>query len=312
MASSGATSCAFRNRISSSCTRFSGSHRPRTIRGCARGLSPVASPCSPRSTSAANPTTRGVAVRSAARPASAAGTAPEVSLRCSHISPSPYGASRAGSESQVGCDGESACKPDSVRRALPGHRLGGHPSLRPTWRHRPGRPSRAWPCSGWGLPSRRGRPRRWCALTAPFHPCLCGVPVSRCPAIGGLLSVALNRQVAPSWLSPAPVPCGVRTFLDPAAGATGPRPPGRLTVTRPVYAGIRSELMRARRSAPRRAQVPASRTARAALCCWALMAATVAGSLPTRSRTCSTAVASRASSAATASTRPAVRAASPP
>ena len=28
------------------------------------------------------------------------------------------------------------------------------------------------PCSGWGLPSRPGHPGRWCALTAPFHPCL--------------------------------------------------------------------------------------------------------------------------------------------
>jgi hypothetical protein len=33
--------------------------------------------------------------------------------------------------------------------------------------------SPTWPCSGWGLPSRLGCPRRWCALTAPFHPCLC-------------------------------------------------------------------------------------------------------------------------------------------
>ena len=48
--------------------------------------------------------------------------------------------------------------------------------------------SHAWPCSGWGLPSRRGRPRRWCALTAPFHPYLCGPE----PAIGGFLSVALS------------------------------------------------------------------------------------------------------------------------
>src|SRR5690606_2438547 len=79
-----------------------------------------------------------------------------------------------------------------------------------------------------GVASRRGRPRRWCALTAPFHPCLCGAPVARRTAIGGLLSVALNRQVTPSWLSPAPLPCGVRTFLDTAAAA--PRPPGRLTV----------------------------------------------------------------------------------
>jgi hypothetical protein len=44
------------------------------------------------------------------------------------------------------------------------------------------------PCSGWGLPSRPGHPGRWCALAAPFHPCLCGLA----PAIGGLLSVALS------------------------------------------------------------------------------------------------------------------------
>ena len=44
------------------------------------------------------------------------------------------------------------------------------------------------PCSGWGLPSRPSHPGRWCALAAPFHPCLCGLA----PAIGGLLSVALS------------------------------------------------------------------------------------------------------------------------
>jgi hypothetical protein len=44
------------------------------------------------------------------------------------------------------------------------------------------------PCSGWGLPSRPGHPGRWCALAAPFHPCLCGLT----PAIGGLLSVSLS------------------------------------------------------------------------------------------------------------------------
>ena len=27
-----------------------------------------------------------------------------------------------------------------------------------------------WPCTPWGLPSHGGRPPRWCALTAPFHP----------------------------------------------------------------------------------------------------------------------------------------------
>ena len=49
-------------------------------------------------------------------------------------------------------------------------------------------PPPARPCSGWGLPSRPGHPGRWCALTAPFHPYLC----RRCPAIGGLFSVALS------------------------------------------------------------------------------------------------------------------------
>ena len=36
---------------------------------------------------------------------------------------------------------------------------------------------------GWGLPSRRSHPRRWCALTAPFHPHLCvpgGTPSAVC------------------------------------------------------------------------------------------------------------------------------------
>ena len=29
-----------------------------------------------------------------------------------------------------------------------------------------------WSCTGWGLPSFSGHPENWCALTAPFHPCL--------------------------------------------------------------------------------------------------------------------------------------------
>jgi len=81
------------------------------------------------------------------------------------------------------CDsGESACR----RGSVPGEPGGGHPSTRPTWGHWTGRPSHIWPCSEWGLPSRPGRPGRWCALTAPFHPCLC------LAAIGGLFSVALS------------------------------------------------------------------------------------------------------------------------
>jgi hypothetical protein len=84
-------------------------------------------------------------------------------------------------------DCEPVCKPDSVED--------GHPSgpdrYRPALAAYPGLDRRAtvvpaWPCSGWGLPSHRGHPRRWWALTPPFHPCLCP------EAIGGLLSVALS------------------------------------------------------------------------------------------------------------------------
>src|SRR3954471_11652529 len=40
------------------------------------------------------------------------------------------------------------------------------------------------PCSGWGLPSRTGRPARWWSLTPPFHPYLLGRGQE-----GGLFSV---------------------------------------------------------------------------------------------------------------------------
>jgi hypothetical protein len=48
----------------------------------------------------------------------------------------------------------------------------------------------------------------------------CAAHRLRRAAIGGLLSVALFRQVAPSGLSPAPVPWGVRTCLAAAAEPT--------------------------------------------------------------------------------------------
>ncbi len=88
----------------------------------------------------------------------------------------------------------------------------------------------ARPCSRWGLPSRRGRPRRWCALTAPFHPCLCGPEA----AIGGLFSVALScgsprlgvTQHLALWSPDVPRPGHSRART---------RPPGRLTTT-PILA----------------------------------------------------------------------------
>ena len=90
----------------------------------------------------------------------------------------------------------------------------------------------ARPCSGWGLPSRRDRSRRWCALTAPFHPCLC--PHSRrspghrrsalcCPDPSDRSDLALASTL----------PCGVPTFLDPT-------PRGRAAVTRPTHRPVES------------------------------------------------------------------------
>jgi hypothetical protein len=97
------------------------------------------------------------------------------------------------------CGGEPARTPDSVRRSW--DRRGGHPSRPAVARRlqrptrgclRTGRPPPAWPCSRWGLPSHPGRPGCWCALTAPFHPYLCGAAPETAPAIGGLFSVALS------------------------------------------------------------------------------------------------------------------------
>ena len=78
--------------------------------------------------------------------------------------------------------GEPACRRGSVRRRSGGVAI----HLRGLPGTLGGPPVPVWPCSGWGLPSRPGHPGRWCALTAPFHPCLCP------KAIGGLLSVALS------------------------------------------------------------------------------------------------------------------------
>ncbi len=57
----------------------------------------------------------------------------------------------------------------------------------------------SWPCSGWGLPSRRGRPWRWWSLTPPFHPCphparRCARRTHRRPGRWRSVSVALSRE----------------------------------------------------------------------------------------------------------------------
>src|SRR5436190_11579440 len=61
-------------------------------------------------------------------------------------------------------------------------------------------------------------PRRWWALTPPFHPYLQRL---RRIAAGGLLSVPLSvgfRRLG----RPSVLPCGVRTFLEPEPAVTRP------------------------------------------------------------------------------------------
>ncbi len=99
--------------------------------------------------------------------------------------------------------------------------------------------SHARPCSGWGLPSRPGHPGRWCALTAPFHPYLCGPE----PAIGGLFSVALTcgsprlavSQHPALWSPDLPRPGPALAIL---AAAT--RPAHRLAQSRTIGTGRRT------------------------------------------------------------------------
>src|SRR6267378_5245516 len=91
-------------------------------------------------------------------------------------------------------------------------------------------------CSRWGLPSRPRHRDRWCALTAPFHPCpqravACAI---RAP-VGGLLSVALSVGSRPLgvtqhlalWSSDFPRPVASVPACA-AASAFRPRSPGRL------------------------------------------------------------------------------------
>ena len=96
--------------------------------------------------------------------------------------------------------GHPGCRRGSVLRLLSLGRMGDHPSVRSTRGCWTGRPPPARPCSGWGLPSRPGHPGRWCALTAPFHPCLCRCRPS---AVCSLLHFPAGH---PDWLTPAPCP----------------------------------------------------------------------------------------------------------
>ena len=115
-------------------------------------------------------------------------------------------------------DGEPACRRGSVHRPLAGIRMGDHPSVRPTWEcPRTGRPLPVRPCSGWGLPSRPGRPGRWCALTAPFHPHLCPDSLRK-PKPSAVCSLWHFPAGRPDWPLASILPCGAPTFLSEAPG----------------------------------------------------------------------------------------------
>ena len=123
--------------------------------------------------------------------------------------------------------------------------VGGHPSTRPTrglpLAGRRATMSPAWPCSRWGLPSEPGRPGPWCALTAPFHPCLCpevrvwitvaGSPFPDIRAIGGLFSVALSFESPRLAVSQHRCPAESRP-----SSTSRPRNPGlNAAATRPTH-----------------------------------------------------------------------------
>src|SRR5215203_3567289 len=132
-------------------------------------------------------------------------------------------------------DGEPACRRGSVHRPVAGIRMGGHPSVRPTWGHVTGPVVPRFGLAPDGGCRAAGVAPDAGALLPHRFTLACAGHRDRWPAIGGLLSVALDRQLTPPWLTPAPLPYGVRTFLD-AVEAT-PRPPGRLTVETRVPAG---------------------------------------------------------------------------
>ena len=111
------------------------------------------------------------------------------------------------------CDGESVCKRDSVGAEAPG----GHPSVRPTRGNRTGRSS---PCLTL-LRVEFAEPCRSPDTLVRSYRTVSPSPVTR-GSIGGLLSVALVREVAPTWLSPAPCPVESRLSSTPRAAATRP------------------------------------------------------------------------------------------
>src|SRR5581483_11610467 len=91
-----------------------------------------------------------------------------------------------------------------------------------------------------GLPSHPGRPGCWCALTAPFHPYLCG-PLRRSPRHRRSVLCGTFLRVTPTGRYPAPCPVESGRSSDRSLESAGTRPPGRLTtVIHSTVAGVRA------------------------------------------------------------------------
>ena len=134
-------------------------------------------------------------------------------------------------------DGEWTCKRDSVAVLT----AGGHPSLRPTRKLSPeGRTGR--PCFLLGLaPDGVYRAVGVTPGAGALLPHRFTLACDRKRSIGGLLSVALSRQVAPTWLSPAS--CPVESRLSSTRSNAMPRPPGPLTIAPPTLRGAAQQLI---------------------------------------------------------------------
>jgi hypothetical protein len=86
-----------------------------------------------------------------------------------------------------------------------------HPSVRPTWTSAGNLRTVLLGLASGGVCLAAVSPRRRCALTAPFQPCLCETHVK--PRHRRCVSVALSRGF-PRVGVPTTSPCDVRTFLD--------------------------------------------------------------------------------------------------
>ncbi len=104
-------------------------------------------------------------------------------------------------------------------------------STRPTRKSNgPGRPVAAsddaavlpaWSCSRWGLPSQIGHPTCWCALTAPFHPCLHDPATVRRPFRADRRSVLCGTFPILADGGRYPPPCPAEPGLSSVADACG-------------------------------------------------------------------------------------------